>query len=380
MAQFEQRKGRIRYVGSAACLGVAVASAVAVALSPERLDHPVVLGSFVLAVAGFVVLTQATTRDERFHRVRRVNDLQLATVLHGQDYREQNLTNIVLRSRTLDRSSFAKGTLLAADLTRSSCVATDFASANLAGARFEHADLTEASLRGADLTDANLNHAMLVDADLRGANLSGADLRDADMSGANLCGADLRNTIVNRTLLERATYDPSTRLPYNLTSDRRASAGLEATVDSSLQPAEPVRRKLSFEPGFVAASIGSAAIALAVMLVGGIFQAEQRTPTPATQVAGRVEVASVDDGRSLVIEADADIDARLLLRSGGIATVRLGSETELDSVTLQEFESVTLVADAHTTVLCTLLLDGWPVAVERLSSDADSVGCPLELP
>ncbi len=376
MAQNDQTARRARYVGAAACLGTTVASAVYVALSPSRLDHPVTIAVLVAAAIGFVLLSRSTEKHDRFERLRRINDVQLRTVLHDQDFREQDLTNIVLRSRTLDRSAFAGATLIAADLTRASCVGADFAKSKLNAARFELADLSQASLRGADLGDANFNHAILIDTDLRGANMSGADLRDADMSGANLCGADLRNTIVNRTLLKRATFDASTKLPYNLTSDRRASAGLEATIDSSLQPRESVRRKLSFEPGFVVASLASAGIALGVLAIAGVAR-PPATPLPTTNVAGRVEIAAQDDGRILVIDADRAVEARLAFTTGGTATVLLNASSEIDSFTLQQVSGITLVADGHETIRCTLLVAGQPTAVKRLASGGETLRCPL---
>lgn len=378
MAQDHPRSRRVRYVGAAACLGTAVAVTVFLTLDRDRLDRPGALAALAIAFGGFVFLSRATASNDNIERTRRVNDVQLSPVLHGQDFREQDLSNIVLRSRNLDRSSFASATLSAADFTRSSCVAADFARTDLSNARFERADLREASLRGADLSGVNFTHAMLIDADLRGANMSGADLRDADLSGANLCGTDLRSTFVNRTVLDRTTYDSSTRLPYNLTSDRSASKGLEATVDSSLQPQESVRRKLSFEPGVVVASLGSAGVALGVLAFSGNVQTTDQTPKPVTQVAGRVEVAKQDDGRTLVIEADKPIEATMRLKSGGTATLLLGSELELDSSTLQELDQLNLVADDHEIIRCVLLIEGMPAAIERLAVGDSMVRCPLE--
>ncbi len=382
MAHSRKRPRRFHHTGSAICLGTAVAATVVVVFSPNRsLDTFAYPGALLLvgfAIAGFLIFSRSTSKQDAFEQIRHINDIQLSPALHDQDFREQDLTNIVLRSRTLDRSTFASATMEAADLTRASCVGADFARSKLHAARFERADLREASLRGADLSDVNFNHAVLIDADLRGANMSGADLRDANMSGANLCGTDLRSTIVNRTVLDRTTYDSSTRLPYNLTSDRRASSGLEATVDSSLRPKESVRRELPFEPGFLVASLASAGIALGVLAISGVGSVSQ--PEPRTEVAGQVEVAVPDDGRLLIIDADSPIEARLALDTGGTITVRLDNQSQLESRTLQSVTAVTLIADDHETVRCALLQDGQAVAVKRLTRGSDTVRCPLDAP
>jgi hypothetical protein len=81
----------------------------------------------------------------------------------------------------------------------------------------------ELNLAGADLRGADLRGADLRGADLRGARIERVNLEDANLSGLVLVegaepkGTDLREvTDLSKEQIERATGDPTTKLPYGL--------------------------------------------------------------------------------------------------------------------------------------------------------------------
>ena len=80
----------------------------------------------------------------------------------------------------------------------------DLRSDNLAYQDFSNRDLTGADLRGANLTGATFYNANLTDADLTGANLTGAILTNTDLTRADLIGADLRSARLDEVILDNA--------------------------------------------------------------------------------------------------------------------------------------------------------------------------------
>ncbi len=356
------------------CIGSAVATAVLLGVSDSTFARIELLTFLAVSLAGIIVFGRRTTSTEAIERTRRVNDVQLAPLLAGQNFSDRDLPGMILRSRRLDGTSFARATIAQSDFTRASLVNVDMANTDARACRFEHADLHHATLRNANLSDSILTFANLVDADLRGANLYGADLRDADLSGADLCGADLRDSFVNRTVLDHATYDAATQLPYNITSDRRLSAGLEPTADSRIQPADPKVRRRTIRPSFVAASMASAAFTLGLVLL-----LEPGTAAE-TQVAGKTEFAPVDDGRALIIDADGPVQATLTIRGGGEVDVVLHPGQTIGSLSLQTLERIRLQVSNPDDASCTLTIDGRPVAVARSTTEQLLVDCPLDAP
>jgi len=75
---------------------------------------------------------------------------------------------------------------------------------DLRGANLKDANLTGANLAGANLAQANLDGAVLCSADLTGADLTGADLTLANLTSVRASGASFRDTILNRTFLQKA--------------------------------------------------------------------------------------------------------------------------------------------------------------------------------
>lgn len=124
--------------------------------------------------------------------------------------------------------------LMGADLDGARLGKSDLTGANLHGASLNGADLSRtllslANLGGAQMiavyaVEANLSMAVLTDAKLTKAHLTDADLSAAHLVAAELSGADLRSAVMEKTHLERSTYDSQTRLPFG--EDEAAKRGM----------------------------------------------------------------------------------------------------------------------------------------------------------
>jgi uncharacterized protein YjbI with pentapeptide repeats len=99
----------------------------------------------------------------------RVHHSDIPNLSHA-DFRGADLTNANLSDVHLEKTNFAKATLIAAR----------FENSNLKGANFRQADLNHAKLVDANLLDATSEKAALFGADFRRAILKRADFESAD--------------------------------------------------------------------------------------------------------------------------------------------------------------------------------------------------------
>jgi uncharacterized protein YjbI with pentapeptide repeats len=119
-------------------------------------------------------------------------------------FKQQNLSNLELKSIDFRRAVFEESLLSRANLK----------GADLSFANIQEADLSQANLSGAILYNTNLMYADLTKANLRGAILSEAKLQEAILFGTNLKGANLSQANLDyvklcQTILpEDITLDP----------------------------------------------------------------------------------------------------------------------------------------------------------------------------
>ncbi len=107
------------------------------------------------------------------------------------NFREMNLTGVLLTEANLTEADLKGVHLTEADLTEADLRGADLIYVNLTKANLIKANLMEADLKGANLTKANLTEANLRKADLRGADLTKANLTKANLRWADLRGVDL---------------------------------------------------------------------------------------------------------------------------------------------------------------------------------------------
>lgn len=117
-------------------------------------------------------------------------------------FQNANFTRTQLRRADFSHSSHAQGVFTQAALTDAT-----FEDAALPGAIFIQVDAASptTNFEGADLSNANFTSARLTEARLREARLMYAVLKGADLSKADLTSA----------LLTGATFDITTKLPFN---------------------------------------------------------------------------------------------------------------------------------------------------------------------
>jgi|TARA_B100001971_G_scaffold180737_1_gene177102 uncharacterized protein YjbI with pentapeptide repeats len=119
--------------------------------------------------------------------------------------------------------------------------------ADLLGADLRGAYLSGASLCAGDLRGANLSRADLSEADLRGAYLSGADMRWADLSDASLVGANLTGVDLMQAVYSYGTQMPSeSDRPVDVMVGAKCLSGRESDSDGYWERREGLEDYLMF--------------------------------------------------------------------------------------------------------------------------------------
>lgn len=112
--------------------------------------------------------------------------------LHGANFADIDLTNVMLTGADLSGADLAGTDLSNANLTGTNLISADLSEANLSHANLSGANLSRAKLPRANLNHAYLNYTNLTDADLYHADLTGMTIPNpADLTGANMTGTSM---------------------------------------------------------------------------------------------------------------------------------------------------------------------------------------------
>ncbi len=370
--------------------GLLLATATLVGLSGTTVQRALA-GFAMLLSAGLLIWSLRRDETRTFvDRQRHLNDLVLSPTLAGRDLQGGDFEGAILRARSFNGSSLRGANLVDADITDGTLRNVDLRDVKATNVAFARADLYLADLSGADLENADLTHANLQGANLQGASLIGADLRDANFEGANICGADLSRALVMRTVLQHATYDATTKLPYDLTSERRRDEGLKASIDTTLRGRESRARRFELAPGFAVAVF--AGLVLAAGLAGYAYQSDIASPVEVawpwqeqsdadrTEVLGAVEERPTAAGRTVVVESNALVTGTFEMADGEVREELLTTPLTIDRDTVASLAQLTLnkvegqgIGD---TMSCTLVEDGRPQKVEITTGQ--QIVCPLK--
>jgi uncharacterized protein YjbI with pentapeptide repeats len=170
------------------------------------------------------------------------------TSLADQDLSEVPLRSGTLQGLDLKRVDLCAGDLSGADLRGATLTGAQLANANLRGANMEGTGLGETNLSGADLRNVRFGFCVFTDTDFRGADLRGANFVGGGMSlvvwSADLGGADFRGALYDRTTRWPLGFNPRAHgcilardstheLPIPSEAEARNTDNLPVTVEGA---------------------------------------------------------------------------------------------------------------------------------------------------